>query len=240
VNLSLALRLRARDKLESNLCPPAFRVVVCKSSLSNVSRGEDWRVHQAHFIFNQPQRTQQERTFTPNGTPVISPVATRASVAPSAVERLLIRPFCAEYVYDHRWWNFSGFCLKAVCSPKSRRAAAAAAPRHRAQWALRFQGAVIFQQCLRAGLRGHRFSSYRAGRSAHWLKVKKPGIAGGAAARLINIGSCRSGNVTAQTFARPAFSPLDKHAVSTRKAFCGLEHRPPRTSYWLPLLGSAY
>jgi hypothetical protein len=149
-------------------------------------------VHQAHFIFNQPQRTQQERTFTPNGTPVISPVATRASVAPSAVERLLIRPFCAEYVYDHRWWNFSGFCLKAVCSPKSRRAAAAAAPRHRAQWALRFQGAVIFQQCLRAGLRGHRFSSYRAGRSAHWLKVKKPGIAGGAAARLINIGSCRS------------------------------------------------
>ena len=27
--------------------------------------------------------------------------------------------FCAEYVCDHRAWNFSGFCLKFVCSPKS-------------------------------------------------------------------------------------------------------------------------
>jgi hypothetical protein len=26
---------------------------------------------------------------------------------------------CAEYVCDHRSWNFSGFCLKAVCSHKS-------------------------------------------------------------------------------------------------------------------------
>jgi hypothetical protein len=26
---------------------------------------------------------------------------------------------CAEYVCDHRSWNFSGFCLKAVCSRKS-------------------------------------------------------------------------------------------------------------------------
>jgi hypothetical protein len=26
---------------------------------------------------------------------------------------------CAEYVCDRRSWNFSGFCLKAVCSRKS-------------------------------------------------------------------------------------------------------------------------
>jgi hypothetical protein len=26
---------------------------------------------------------------------------------------------CAEYVCDHRSWNFSGFCLRSVCSPKS-------------------------------------------------------------------------------------------------------------------------
>jgi hypothetical protein len=26
---------------------------------------------------------------------------------------------CAVYVCDHRSWNFSGFCLKAVCSRKS-------------------------------------------------------------------------------------------------------------------------
>ena len=26
---------------------------------------------------------------------------------------------CAEYVCDYRSWNFSGFCLKFVCSPKS-------------------------------------------------------------------------------------------------------------------------
>jgi hypothetical protein len=26
---------------------------------------------------------------------------------------------CAEYVCDHRSWNFSGFCLKSFCSPKS-------------------------------------------------------------------------------------------------------------------------
>ena len=26
---------------------------------------------------------------------------------------------CAEYVCDHRAWNFSGFCLKFVCAPKS-------------------------------------------------------------------------------------------------------------------------
>jgi hypothetical protein len=26
---------------------------------------------------------------------------------------------CAEYVCDHQSWNFSGFCLKSVCSPKS-------------------------------------------------------------------------------------------------------------------------
>jgi hypothetical protein len=29
------------------------------------------------------------------------------------------KSLCAEYVCDHRSWNFSGFCLKFVCSPKS-------------------------------------------------------------------------------------------------------------------------